>query len=127
MKIKLYIMYLCINATSGHLSIYTQTSQTSVSNTNNSPVKSWTWDPHGLDCSLKLFSQTQNAHTHAHNTRPYLLMVRCCGTKISAEAASTALTAKGYVRELRVLELPQLLPLWAPKANNKLLVIPYVL
>lgn len=46
---------------------------------------------------------------------------------MSAEAASTASTAKGYVRELRALELPQLQPLRALKANNKLLVIPYAL
>lgn len=50
-------------------------------------------------------------------------MVRCCGTETSAEAASTALTAKGYVRELGARKLPQLQPLWAPKANNKLLVL----
>lgn len=66
-----------------------------------------------------------NAHTRY--ARPHLLVVRCCGTEISAEAASTALTAKGYVRELGALELPQLQPLRAPKANNELLVIPHVL
>lgn len=56
-----------------------------------------------------------------------MLTLRRYGTRISAEAASTALTAKGYVHELRVLELPQLQPPWAPKANNKLLVFPPVL
>lgn len=38
---------------------------------------------------------------------------------MSAEAASTASTAKGYVHELGALELPQLQPLRALKANNK--------
>lgn len=76
-----------------------------------------------------LFRQYSHTYTqtHTHYTRHHLLMCRCYGTRMSAEAALTASTAKGYVHELRALELPQLQPLWALKANNKLLVIPCAL
>ena len=73
------------------------------------------------------FSDYTHTNAHTHYTRPRLLMRRRRGTRMSAEAASTASTsstAEGYVCELGALELPQLQPLRALKANNKLLVIP---
>lgn len=75
---------------------------------------------------IRMVSQTTHTQMHTLIT-PGLLMRRRRGTRMSAEAASTASTsstAEGYVCELGALELPQLQPLRALKANNKLLVIP---